>query len=70
MIKNINMKKEVICSNGKYRIIKISNKYIVQEAKTFMKVWTNVKVYPYYVNSAEDIVKHNAYVFYLRLLDK
>ncbi len=64
------MKKEIICSNGKYRIIKIDNKYIVQEAKTFMKVWTNIKVCVYNTKKAEPIIKHNAYVFYLKLLEK
>lgn len=64
------MKKEIICSNGKYRLIKVDNKYIIQEAKTFMKVWTNIKVCVFKTNKAESIIKHNAYVFYLKLLGK
>jgi hypothetical protein len=66
----INNEKEIICSSDNYRIVKFRNKYIVEEKKTFMKLWVIVKSYTFLSDKREESAKQGAYDFYIKLINK
>lgn len=64
------MKKEVLDVNGKYRLVKQSNKFLIEEQSGFLHFWKLNKCFSYNCENRYPITKAAAYKYYYKVIGR